>query len=75
MNEQIEALRADAVAAIGEAASLHDLEETRVRFLGRRSELTGLRKGIGQLSGEQRPIVGKLLTELQGEITATLEAR
>jgi phenylalanyl-tRNA synthetase alpha chain len=75
MNEQIEALHADAVAAIGAADTLQALEELRVRFLGRKSELTQLRKGIGGLTAEERPTVGKLLTELQGAITSTLESR
>ncbi len=75
MKEQIKALHDDAVAAIGAADTLQALEELRVRFLGRRSELTQLRKGIGALDAEERPTVGKLLTDLQGVITSTLESR
>ena len=75
MEDQIQALRADAIAAAGEASTLQALEDVRVRFLGRRSDLTQLRKGIGSLSSEERPVVGKLLTGLQGDITTVLETR
>jgi phenylalanyl-tRNA synthetase alpha chain len=75
MEEKIQALREDAVEAAGEAGTLQAIEDVRVRFLGRRSELTQLRKGIGSLAAEERPTVGKLLTDLQGDITTALETR
>ena len=75
MNEQIEAIRADAVTAIAAADTLQSLDELRVRFTGRRSDLTRLRKGIGGLSADERPTVGKLLTDLNSAIMSALEGR
>jgi phenylalanyl-tRNA synthetase alpha chain len=74
-------LRAEAEAAIGAAGSAAELEELRVRYLGRRSELTRALRSIGELPPEQRGLVGKeanevrrALEELLREHGAKLEA-
>jgi phenylalanyl-tRNA synthetase alpha chain len=74
-------LRSDAEAAIGEAASTQELEELRVRYLGRKSDLTATLRSIGELPPDQRGPVGKAanevrvaLEELLTERTAELEA-
>ena len=51
-------LRRDAEAAIGAASDVTELEELRVRYLGRKAELTGILRGIGVLPAEQRGPVG-----------------
>jgi phenylalanyl-tRNA synthetase alpha chain len=72
---RIEAIRADAEAAISGAGSSADLEEARVRFLGRRSELTEILRGIGGLPAEERGPVGAAANLARGELEALLERR
>src|SRR4029450_3477738 len=74
-------LRSEAEAAVRDAAGMQELEELRVRYLGRRSELTAPRGQIGELPPEPRGPVGKAanevrvaLEELLAERTAELEA-
>ena len=75
MIDRIEKLRAEAEAAIAGAASAGELEELRVRLLGRRSELTGILRGIGGLDPGERGPVGAAANAAREEITDRLEAR
>src|SRR5688572_33100715 len=77
----LDQLRSDAEAAVRAAGSTPELEELRVRYLGRKSELTATLRSIGELPPDQRGPVGKAanevrvaLEELLAERTAELEA-
>lgn len=74
MREQLERLKQDALQAITEAASEELLQNTRVRFLGRKGELTGLMKGLGALSQDERPVIGQLVNSIRDEIENRLES-
>jgi phenylalanyl-tRNA synthetase alpha chain len=77
----LDQLRSEAEAAIRSAGSSAELEELRVRYLGRKSELTSTLRSIGELLPDQRGPVGKTanevrvaLEQLLGERTGELEA-
>jgi phenylalanyl-tRNA synthetase alpha chain len=76
----LDQLRSEAEAAIGSASDSAELEELRVRYLGRKSELTSTLRSIGELPADQRGPVGKAANEVRvaleallGERTAELE--
>ena len=71
----LDAIRSEAESAIASAASTAELEELRVRFLGRKAELTQTLRGIGQLPPEQRGPVGKQANAVRVAIESALEAR
>jgi phenylalanyl-tRNA synthetase alpha chain len=73
--ERIAAIRAEADAAIAGAASTDALEEARVRFLGRRSELTEILRGIGKLPESERGAVGAAANRARGELDMLMERR
>src|SRR5918992_1401 len=58
MNERIRELRSEGEAAIAGAPGTTELEEVRVRFLGRKAELPNLLRGVAQLPADQRGQVG-----------------
>jgi phenylalanyl-tRNA synthetase alpha chain len=68
-------LRTEAEAAIGAAGSAAELEELRVRYLGRKSELTQALRSIGELPPEQRGAVGKEANEVHRALESLLERR
>ena len=77
----LDQLRSEAEAAIRSAGDSAALEELRVRYLGRKSELTSTLRSIGELPPAERGPVGKAanevrvaLEELLGKRTAELEA-
>jgi phenylalanyl-tRNA synthetase alpha chain len=63
MIERIEQLRAEAEAAIASASASEQLEELRVRYLGRKAELPRLLRGVAALEPAQRAAVGKAANE------------
>ena len=73
MREQLEQLRNEAIKAIAAVSGEEALQEIRVRFLGRKGELTALMKGLGALSSEERPLVGQLVNTVKEEVEACLE--
>jgi len=73
MREQLEQMKDEALRCIAQAVGETALQEIRVRFLGRKGELTGLMKGLGALSAEERPVVGQLVNTIKDEIESRLE--
>jgi phenylalanyl-tRNA synthetase alpha chain len=73
MLERIEEIRGEAAAAIGGADSSAALEELRVRYLGRKAELTTILRGIADLPPEQRGAVGGGANKARKELEALLE--
>ena len=63
MKEKIDAIRAAAKAAIEKTASENEIEELRVKYLGKKGELTAMLKQMGSLSPEERPAMGQLVNE------------
>ena len=72
MEQKIKDLRERAGGAIKSASTLKTLDEVRVKFLGKKGELTTLLRGMSQLSAEERPIVGKLVNEAREDIERLL---
>ncbi len=68
MKEQIKQIRAAAEEAIKAAASEQEIEALRIRFLGKKGELTAILKQMGGVSPEERPIIGQLANEVRGYI-------
>ena len=75
MKAQLEQIKQQAVASLNEATTPAALEEIRIRFLGKKGELTAVLKQMGKLSAEERPIMGQLANSIRAEIEAMMEAR
>ena len=72
METQIEQLRVEALSAVAEASDAGALKEVRVRFLGKTGSVSLLSEGMRTLSKEERPLMGKLLNDLRGAVSAAL---
>ena len=75
MKEMLEKLRAESAAAIAGAADAEALEALRVKYLGKKGELTAILKQMGKLSAEERPVIGQLANSVRAELEAELESR
>src|SRR5918994_3927282 len=75
LSERIEQLKSEALSAVSSSTSTGDLEDVRVRFLGRSAELTEIKKSIGTLSPEERKEVGRSSNLATREIEAALDSR
>ncbi len=68
MQEQISKIREVAVEEIQKATNAKELDEARVKFLGKKGELTLILRGMGALSPEERPAIGSLVNEVRDEL-------
>jgi phenylalanyl-tRNA synthetase alpha chain len=75
MEQQIEALRAEALSVIGAVADRASLDAARVRYLGKSGALTVLSEGMRHVAKEDRPHFGKLLNDLRQSVTSALEGQ
>ena len=73
MKEQLEAIRAGALAAIGAAGNTGVLEALRVQYLGKKGELTAVLKQMGKLSAEERPVMGQLANAVRADVESAIE--
>lgn len=74
MNEQVQALQAEALEAISVASTEQALDEAKVKFLGKKGPLAGLAAGMRDLSAEEKPKMGALLNTTRTAITDALDA-
>ena len=71
MDDQLEALRFEALAAIGAGSDEAALEQARIKYLGQAGALTLISKGMRDVSKEDKPRLGKLLNDVRGAISIT----
>src|SRR5215207_556300 len=72
---RLDELRSEAEAAVAAAAEPAQIEELRVRYLGRKSELTGVLRGIRDLPPEQRGPVGQAANQVRQALEQILSDR
>lgn len=72
MKEALEKIRAAAVAEMQKASDEQSLDTLRVRYLGKKGELTAILKQMGGLSAEERPVIGQLANEVRSSIESAL---
>lgn len=75
MKEQLSAIKAKAEEKLAQADSLNLLEDLRIKFLGKKGELTAVMKGMGKLTPEERPVIGQLANQVRGYIEDALEEK
>ena len=73
--EELGRLRVEGLAAISAATDLVSLEAVRVALLGKKGSLTAALKGLGSLSADERPVVGKVSNEVRLALESALGAR
>ncbi len=74
IEKELGALKAEAEQALPAASSKDALEQLRVEYLGKKGKLTGVLRGMGGLSPDERPRVGKLANDVRDRISALLDA-
>ncbi|MBQ6677274.1 MAG: phenylalanine--tRNA ligase subunit alpha, partial [Clostridia bacterium] len=73
MKEILEKIRAEAAEALSQASV--DLEAFRIKYLGKKGELTAVLRGMGNLSPEERPVIGQFANKVRAEIEQMLQKK
>ena len=74
MERQISLVKEEALAACRQAQTSAELEAIRVKYLGKKGEITQLLRGMGKVPPEERPRMGKLVNEARDELERALGA-
>ena len=72
MKAQLEAIRLEAKTAIENAKDSAEIESLRVKYLGKKGELTAILKQMGGLAPEERPIMGQLVNQAKAEVESLI---
>ena len=75
MKEQIEEIRVKSKEEINNVTNLRELDDVRVKYLGKKGELTGVLRGMGALSPEERPVIGSLVNTVRDELDNLIKQR
>ena len=68
MKEEIIKIEKKAIKEVELSQDIKTLEETKVKYLGKKGELTAILRGMGALSTEERPVIGSLVNEVREKI-------
>lgn len=75
MKEQIEQIKLNAKQEIEKVSNLKDLADLKVKYLGKKGELTSVLRGMGALSPEERPIIGSLVNVVRDELESLISEK
>ncbi|MBN6186642.1 phenylalanine--tRNA ligase subunit alpha [Aneurinibacillus sp. BA2021] len=75
MRERLEALKAEALKELEQIEQTAQVQELRVKYLGKKGQLTEILRGMGKLSAEERPLIGQLGNEVRAAIENKLDEK
>lgn len=75
MKEEIKKIEENAITELNNCNELKELEELRVKYLGKKGELTALLKMMGSLSKEERPVIGSLVNKVRDVLEETISSK
>ena len=75
MKEKIEQIKQKSIEEIKSAKDLKNLDELRVKYLGKKGELTAVLREMKDLSAEERPVIGNLVNEAKAELENLIEEK
>ena len=75
MKDKLKQIQQKALSAFQDAREIKDVDDLKVKFLGKKGELTAILKEMGKLSAEERPVIGQMANEVRQSIEKMLEER
>jgi phenylalanyl-tRNA synthetase alpha chain len=75
MKERLLALKTEALQELERVENAQQLNDLRVKYLGKKGPLTEILRGMGALSAEERPVIGQVANEVRGAIEEVIEAK
>ncbi|ACH39007.1 phenylalanyl-tRNA synthetase, alpha subunit [Citrifermentans bemidjiense Bem] len=75
MKDKLEALLDQALSELAQASTEEGVQELRVKYLGKKGELTSVMKGLGALTPEERPVIGQVVNTVKSKLEEAFEVR
>src|SRR5699024_7720 len=73
--EDLQPLTESVLAEVAQASALRELDEVRVKYLGKKGSISALLKGLGKLSAEERPKAGAVINEARQQVQQAIDER
>ncbi|CVK17393.1 MULTISPECIES: phenylalanine--tRNA ligase subunit alpha [Sporomusa] len=75
MEQELNSLRETALKELSEVTAKEALNDLKVKYLGKKGLLTGMLRGLGALSPEERPRVGQVVNDIRNELEAIIATK
>lgn len=75
MKEKLNEIKEIGLSSIDEAKNLDEIEKLRVKFLGKKGELTSVLRDMGKLTSEDRPIIGQIANEIRDKLETNISSK
>ena len=75
MKEEILKIKEDSLESIKTCTDLNVLNDLRIKYLGKKGELTIVLRGMGKLNPEERPVIGQLVNKVRDELNTAIEEK
>ncbi|CAK4852155.1 unnamed protein product [Aphanomyces euteiches] len=75
MKERLEALKLEALEELDQVTDMQQLNELRIKYLGKKGPLTEVLRGMGALSAEERPLIGQVANDVRAAIAEVMETK
>ena len=75
MKNKLNALKDEAGLSIQKAVTLQEMDEIRIKYLGKKGEFTEISKSMRELSPEERPAFGQMVNDVKTIITTLIEEK
>ena len=75
MQEEILKIKENSIKEIEQVQNLKELNDVKVKYLGKKGELTSVLRGMGALSKEERPVIGELVNKVRDEIESKIKEK
>ena len=72
MKEKLQEILRTATSEISAATNAQELDAARVKFLGKKGELTSILRGMGAVPPEERPLVGQMVNDVRASLEASI---
>jgi phenylalanyl-tRNA synthetase alpha chain len=75
MKERLEQLRTEALQELEQVGTPQQLNDLRVKYLGKKGALTEILRGMGGLSAEERPVIGQVANDVRAAIETVIDSK
>ena len=75
MKEQIEQIKVTSINEVKQANDLKELNDLKVKYLGKKGELTSVLRGMKDLRPEERPVIGELVNKVRDELNELFDSK
>ncbi len=75
MIEKLNEIKEVGLSSIKESKDLKEMEKLRIKFLGKKGDLTSILRDMGKLNSEDRPVIGQIANEIRNQLEDNISSK